>query len=324
MKHAVLIMAHKNKAQLIRLIKSLDCDSFDFFIHPDKNWNLSSDDLDEIRNCAENVYITNKRLHGVLDEWSLVQITLNLIEDSFENEGKINQKYGYFLLLSGQDYPIKSREYIVDFLEKEYPKPLIDAEGNGKDWVNLKFASVYWLRKVDLIHKKMKSGILRKICVAPYAIRQYFDSKFLKSPGEKLKEMGFDLYAGSAWWILPHQVIDEIYSEYKTNKKLIKIYKKTITPEETFFQVMAIHSSLGEEVKKSNMIEVAPGVQKCMTYANFTTPTKKFRGHPHDILVEDFDRIMAKKQLFARKFDMDKDEKIFDMIDEVTKNYKKS
>ena len=48
MKHAVLIMAHKNKEQLKRLIRSLDCDEFDFFVHCDKHWKLSKEELKEI------------------------------------------------------------------------------------------------------------------------------------------------------------------------------------------------------------------------------------------------------------------------------------
>lgn len=56
--------------------------------------------------------------------------------------------------------------------------------------------------------------------------------------------------------------------------------------------------------------------QKCMTYANFITPTKSFRGHPHIITIDDFDRLINKKQLFARKFDMNIDSVILDKIDE--------
>lgn len=33
MKHAVLIMAHKNKEQVIRLIRALACDEFDFLCY---------------------------------------------------------------------------------------------------------------------------------------------------------------------------------------------------------------------------------------------------------------------------------------------------
>ena len=40
MKHASLIMAHKNKEQLIRLIKAVSTDNIEVFVHLDKKWKL--------------------------------------------------------------------------------------------------------------------------------------------------------------------------------------------------------------------------------------------------------------------------------------------
>ncbi len=57
-----------------------------------------------------------------------------------------------------------------------------------------------------------------------------------------------------------------------------------------------------------------------MTYSNFTTPERGFRGHPHIILTEDFERIKNKKHLFARKFDMNIDSKVLDMFDYINDN----
>ena len=90
MKHAVLIIAHKNKEQLIRLIRSLASDAFDFFVHLDAEWNLSKSELEEIQNCEKNVFLAKKRLHGVLDHWSLPQIELNLIDEALEHGGGIH------------------------------------------------------------------------------------------------------------------------------------------------------------------------------------------------------------------------------------------
>mgnify|MGYP003571258115 CR=1 FL=1 len=88
MLHAALIMAHKNKEQLIRLIKKISCPQIHVFVHLDKKWNLSKDDISEISDCAENVFICKKRIHGVLDRWSLPQISLNLIDEALKAEKK--------------------------------------------------------------------------------------------------------------------------------------------------------------------------------------------------------------------------------------------
>ena len=96
------------------------------------------------------------RIHGELDGWSLPQISLNLAEEALSKEKEERIKYHYFLLLSGQDYPIKSKKYILDFLEKQYPKPLIDVEDYEEgNWVSTKFMLVKWINKIDTIHKNI-------------------------------------------------------------------------------------------------------------------------------------------------------------------------
>lgn len=308
-------MAHKNKAQLIRLIKTLNCANFDFFVHLDSEWKLSDDDVDDIKRCSERVYVINNRIHGELDQWSLPQITLNLIDEAVK-VGKGGGGYNYYLLLSGQDYPIKSVEYINLFLEKNYPKPFIDVESyQTGNWVSTKFLLVRWMHKIEEIHKKYRSGIRRKIRVAPYVLAEYLERFFWGTPYERVEKYGFKLYGGSQWWILPDEVIQYINDIRLKKPKFIKEYMRTWTPDETFFQTMAMNSPLANEILIDNeLFEV--GDQRCMTYANFVAPGKTFRGHPHIIEEIDFDRIISKKQLFARKFDCEVDSKILDKIDD--------
>ena len=316
MKHAVLIMAHKNKEQLKRLIRSLDCDEFDFFVHLDKHWKLTAEELQGIQTSAKNVYIIKKRIHGELDKWSLPQISLNLIDSVLEKEKSTGMAYQYFLLLSGQDYPIKSKQYIVDFLQTQYPKPLVDVnEYQPRNWVSKKFELVRWMNKIDEVHKKMKPSLWRKCKVAFYVLAEKWEKTFKGSPYERLQNYKINLYGGSQWWILPHEVIDFVEGQKKKNKNMINVFKNVWTPDEIFFQTMTMNSPLKEQVNPNDDI-FDDKYQKCMTYANFITPTKGFRGHPHDITVEDFDRIMGKKALFARKFNEDTDKQVLDMIDE--------
>ena len=315
MKHAVLIMAHKNKEQLIRLIRALACDEFDFFVHPDVNWDLSSEDLMDIETCADNVHLASKRIHGELDHWSLPQITLNLIDDALKEEQKHDTKYSYFLLLSGQDYPIKSKSYILKFLEEQYPNPIIDIEAySEKTWIASKFNLNHWIREIDKIHDKYSPGIIRKLIVSPYAIGDFLEKHFFGTPKQRLKKQGVELYGGSQWWILSHKSINAIQN--RLNRKIYKAFKRAWTPEETFFQTMLMNSE-GEAYTKDILHDNVWGEQNNMTYSNFITPKKGFIGHPHIITTHDFERIMGKNELFARKFDITIDEDIIDRIDEV-------
>lgn len=322
MKHAVLIMAHKNKEQLIRLIRALSCDSFDFFIHPDLNWDLSEQDLIEIETCANNIHLASKRIHGELDHWSLPQITLNLIDDALRLEQKFEGGYSYFLLLSGQDYPIKSKSYILRFLEEQYPKPHVHAESYEDEyWVRSKFMLVRWSHKIEEIHKRMNPGLLRKIRVFPYVIAESVEKKFYGTPYDRIKKHGVKLYGGSQWWILPHGVIDYIMDLRRNDPQLFKEFERTWTPDETLFQTMAMNSPYVKYiVENDDIYDHGYRIIPSTTYPDFVTPTKGFRGHPHVITSQDFDRIMDRKALFARKFDVNVDTRVLDLIDNATGN----
>lgn len=320
MKHAALIMAHKNKSQLIRLIKAVSTDSIDVFVHLDKQWKLSKNDVLEIENCAHKVIIVKKRTHGVLDRFSLPQIELNMIDCALKREIESGEKYGYFILLSGQDYPIKSKRFIQNFLDKEYPKPLIDHEdAETGNWVWGKYQLTRWENKITDIQKRYKKGLIRSIKVGTCLTLYKLEKAFFGIPWQKLQGSGIKIYGGSQWWILPHGVIDYVNDQIRRNKKVVKQLKRAWTPEENFFQTLAMNSPYVKYVVENDEIfDTGRGNFKAMTYCNFITPTKGFMGHPHVITVDDYERVMAKKALFARKFDQNVDAKILDMIDEQT------
>lgn len=313
MKHAVLIMAHKNKEQLIRLIQALACDSFDFYVHLDIKWNLSREDILDIKTCAENVYVIEKRIHGELDQWSLPQITLNLIDDALAHEKAIGEEYSYFLLLSGQDYPIKSNSYILNYLSLKYPAPIMDTiPYDPNTWIRNKFDINKYINAIDRIHEKMQPGLTRKITVLPYVIGEKIEKNFLRAPKECLEEHGLKLYGGSAWWILPKDIIAQIESLTK-HKKIINAFKRSTTPEETFFQTAYMNSQYKDRACDSECY--LKNEQKCATYANFCVNGKPITGHPYILTKDDYDRIISKPQLFARKFDITVDKEILNMID---------
>ncbi|WP_279167047.1 beta-1,6-N-acetylglucosaminyltransferase [Thomasclavelia cocleata] len=97
MVNAVLIIAHKNKNQLIRLIKSLEDNEFDIFVHIDKKWKITKEEIVEIKRATSHVTVLDKRISGFLDTWSLCQITIELIKKALIK----NKNYKYFILLSG-------------------------------------------------------------------------------------------------------------------------------------------------------------------------------------------------------------------------------
>lgn len=306
-------MAHKNISQIVRLIRSISSDDFHVFVHLDSKMSLTDLEIKSIQDCSDNVFLSSRRISGSLDSRSLVEIVFSLIECAKENEIECDVHYSYFALLSGQDYPIKEKEFIADYLKRNYPTPLIDCTPyDESNWVYNKFNLVQFVSLDRYINAKMKRGILRKLIKLPLVITSKILSKGKTAWYKHFSSYGYGLYGGSAWWILPDQVISFILDEVKSNSKKIQKLKTTYTPEETFFQIMTMASPLSESVVVNPIDMVA---QNCMTYAHFSDEGKPFMGHPYILTKDDYPKLKSMPQLFARKFDMEVDEDIFNLID---------
>lgn len=307
-KVALLIMAHKNVEQTFRLIQRLKTDKSDIFIHCDRRWDEGFDYFNKIDYC----YCCENRYYSNLDEWSLVEAELELLKYARNKDN-----YNYYILLSAQDYPLISIEKIIEELKNVYPKPFIDCTPwDLNNWVKLKFQSnIYFFKVSRYINKKVNQSYIRKsLKVIPFLIFKLID--LFSNPYKRLMKENVRLYGGSAWWILPDGIIDFILSEIEKDEDYIRELSRTITPEETFFQIMSMRSPLKDMVTVNHKDMV---LQNCKTYAYFFSATKKFMGHPYTFQKNEEDRkILWEKRdsfYFARKFDIDIDRTILDYID---------
>jgi hypothetical protein len=111
MKIAHLILAHKNPAQLHRLLTALDHPASDFYIHIDKK----TDDA-PFRSLLfqKNVFFIDKRAKIFWGDWGTIQATLNGFEVI------IPKGYDYINVISGQDFtPEKVPSLLPVILLKE-------------------------------------------------------------------------------------------------------------------------------------------------------------------------------------------------------------
>lgn len=314
--NALMIMCHKNPKQVIRLALRCHTKNTDIIIHcdsvmNDNDYNLISDFQQE----TSGIYLTKKRMHGVLDTRSLVDIAMQMVDCAKNVEVQEDKHYDYFLLCSGQDYVIKSMDYIERQLNFSYPRPFIDCTPYSSDnWVYYKFnTNPVVIKYKNFITYNVKKGVLRKIFRATQIV---FDM-FLKAIGtvsfKKLKNAGVELYGGSAWWILPDKAVNYINEEYNKQDEIQELLlDRSITPEETYFQIMAMRSPVKNQVEVNSIDMVE---QNCKTWAYFSDAGKPFKGHPYIFTKNEFERIKNSKFWFARKFDESVDSDIMDMID---------
>lgn len=307
---AILLLAHKNFEQVKRLIMKLNHDEVDIFVHCDIRWDEGYNLLKEM-NC-DNVFISNVRYKSDLDTWNLVKAPMQLIKMAKD----MGKTYKYYALMSGQDYIINSIDSIIHDLNKNYPKPYIDCTPYSRDnWVYHKFkANIGYFRYHEWINKRIKNNKINKLVKIPsYIAIIGIISKFC-NPRKRLEKLKVDLYGGSAWWILPDIVILYILEEYTKMDEYVKELSCTMTPEETFFQIMTMRSPLSNmvDLNQPDMVE-----QNCKTYAYFFGVDKPPAGHPYIFTMDDTNLLYnkSKKFFFARKFDINVDSAIFDYID---------
>lgn len=310
MKHALMIIAHKNLEQLCHLVSVLQHDSLDIYIHLDKKWHVSEADIRKIMEANQRAVICNRRISGYLDTWSLCEIALELM-----GTAKRNGNYGYYYLLSGQDYPIKSIDTIVQYLNEQYPKPIIDCTPMRKDnWIYSGFKWIRFHAYYRLVERITNNRKLRKAMLLPAYAVQYVVTKLVGSPYKWLMKENCELYGGSAWWCLPGEIVDLCLREQADNTKILRAFKIKNTPEETFFQTMAMRSELKDMIELNDPYEV---LQNCMTYAYFFDDTHEATGHPFILAEDNYDMLLGRKELFARKFDKESYELIRRIDEEV-------
>lgn len=312
---AYLLICHKNAAQVIRLVKRLKTGEADVFLHAD----LQMQDFAMLADFAaanQGIYLVEDRKHGQLDDSSLVDITMSCVESARETEAKEGKHYGYYLLLSGQDYPIRPVPWIERQLADSYPQPFIDCTPYSRsNWVGEKFdRNGPLIRYRNWILSHTKPGLARKAFQLSAVAARKWVFLMKRTTAQKMEKMGISLYGGSAWWILPDTVIAYIRAEYRGKTKIVKmLLEESVTPEETFFQTMAMLSPLGEKVKVNGPDMVG---QNSKTLADFGGISKRpIQNHPYVLTVNELELFSKTDFWFARKFDAEIDETVLDRID---------
>lgn len=308
MKVAALILAHKNEEQLKRLISVLQHPSIDIYIHLDAKSSLEASSF-----VQKNVFFTQRRIDISLFDFSMVDAEMELLCTAAANE-----KYGYYILLSGQDYPLWHIDNIYDYLCKKYPEPLIEVIST--DIVTMfahQFRYPYVMKKFRTRSEAFLKKHLSTRSIYPYKYIpegialavSMMKSLFVKSPKKRLNAMGIMPYFGSQWWILPDVAVDEICKIYE-DEKFCDCIKDCFSCDETFFQTaIMIHAerfgiSLCDEGKYKGYY---PQKHWFVIFSH---------NHPIILKQEHFGKLITSNKLFARKFDITTDAVILDMIDE--------
>ena len=278
-KHAYLIIAHNNFEILEKLLKLLDDERNDIYIHIDKKTkNFNFKYLNNI--CKKSNIKFIKRSKVYWGGYSQVQCEINLLKEST----KIYHEY--YHLLSGVDLPIKTQDYIHDYFNKN----------RGIEFI--RFETEYWNYKrvssIHLLNNYYKSNNAMKEYI--YKLVDKKISKLLNNDGfDYTRKFNYTFKKGDNWFSITHDAAKYVCS----NERLIKnMFKYSLCGDEHFLHTILYNSKFKDNISYDN----------CLREIDWQ------RGCPYIYKAEDYNLLMESKNLFARKFDYKTDKNIIEKI----------
>ena len=300
MKIAYLILAHHMPVHLNKLLDALNSEESVFFIHVD----LKSDINFFQRFKETNVKLIDERVNLNRFGFSNPIAMINLI-----TAAQSENCFDYYIILSGQDYPIKSNAYIQKYLSKNKGTSFINFYPLFKgadmyDWVTKHYYVDYYASFPKLIVKHIKRI-------------EDLINRFL--PERKLP-FGYIPYRGSQWTCLYKDVV--IYLLYFINstqegKEILNFFKSVKCPEEILFQTIIINSKFAKTCRYFdrdvlNNNKFMKNENKAYLHYIDWDPDRE---DPAILDESDFVAISKSEFLFARKFDEVKSRRLLEMID---------
>jgi len=293
MKIAYIIITHRHIDQLKRLIQRLDHPGVSFVLHISPNCEPGF--FEQVRAAyqdAANVFFTT-HIPVYWGDITMVKASLNAIDTLVEN----GIDYDYAVLISGQDYPLQSHQTICDTLaagEGRQFMEYFDLDEMEPDTRHRLVSTHLWIKNKHWWYPHLGNPTLKRKVVDGIL------SLFL--PKERTLPNGYIGYKGSYWWYLTRDCIEYIhaFNQSDPGKRLLRYLRFSYHSAEYYFQTVLLNSAYRDQVINNEH--------------RFTVWFEE-SGHPKILGMEDYEAMRASGKLFGRKFDLDRDAEIFDLLD---------
>lgn len=284
MKIAHLILAHKDPAQLQRLLSALDHPQMDFFIHLDKKSDESS-----FRHLASQrgVHFISNRINVRWGCYSLVQAQLNGIKEILSTGG-----YDYINVLSAQDFPLRSAGNIFEFFATNKGTEFISSVAYDDD-------PAWW---DEAMHRVRRYNFQNWRIPGKYRLQFIFNRLM---PARSFP-LSYTLVGRSQWFSITTDCARYMLDFLDKHPEVVRYFKYVWGADEFIFSTIVYNSPFRSRSKDNLMY----------------TDWSEGKPNPKLLTVKDFDALIHSNKLFARKFDMAVDADIFTMLEEWVKGKK--
>ncbi len=281
-KHAWMIMAHNQFDLLKKLLKSLDNEDADIFLHVDKKAAFDMSILSS--SLVKSQYFMTERIKVTWGGYSQIAAELLLLEKAVSTG-----HYEFYHLITGVDFPLKNIKEIQSFFDNHCGYEFIsNEECTEKELERIKY--YYFFQ--DLFGEKFIGKILRKTTLKiqkAFHIQRNIDIEVVK--------------IGSAYFD-----IDDELARYIVAKKseIKKRFKFTRCADELFLQILFFNSLLVKKGKKQVYKSETSHKYIQTLYLDVLRAIDWTRGFPYIWKIEDNEILKSSGCMFARKFDYNK------------------
>lgn len=285
MKHAYMIIAHKYDDTFKTLLRLIDYEENDIFLHMDiKNKDFNEDEVRANLKYSK-IYLTERT-----DVYwgGYAQINAEILLLSLATK---TGSYKYYHLISGQDLPIKSQKYIHNYLDEKDVEYLEVVKDEPIDEYRVRY--FHFISKNKDVVSNIKADRKLQAWQEKYGI---------------VRNKDLDVRKGSNWFS-----ITDLLARYIVNNIhwIKKHFKYTLCADELFLQTLICKSDFKLKLNKEN---------KCDNYSGNFREIDWSRGNgmnPYIYTIEDFDLLKNSSNFFARKFDCKVDMEIIKKIEDL-------
>jgi len=276
MRFACLIVTHTSVALTSRMVKKLDNGDFDFYIHLDKKVKLETHS--ELLNLPNVTYVKD-RLDANWAGFTVVEASFKCLREIAAS----GNQYDHIIMMSGQDYPVKSADDISAFLAGKAGKQLIKHWDFETEWDEA-FARI---EKFHFTDKTFKGR---------YLVQRLANFFIKRKPPTNMRFYG----RNSAYWTLTPDCAMYVMNYVNQRPKFKRFLKWSWGADEFTFHTLIMNSHYSKQVENNDY-----------RYIDWSARDV----HPKWLSTEDYDKIVATNDLFARKFNTDMDTNILDRLD---------
>lgn len=271
---AFILLCHKNPEAIVQQAEQLTAAGDYISIHFDASAPVA--DFAQIKaglSGNPNVVFAKRRIKCGWGEWSLVQATLHAIEAAVDAFPKAS----HFYMVSGDCMAIKSAAYAHQFLDRHDRDYIESHDYFDSNWIKTGF------KEERLIYRHFFNERTQKWA--------FYKSLGLQQKLGVTRAIPSDLHMmiGSQWWCLRRPTIEAILAFLRKRPDVVRFFKTTWIPDETFFQTLVRHLVPGPEIDN-----------RTLTFLMFTD-----YGMPVTFYNDHFDLLIGQDGLFARKISAD-------------------